>query len=165
MHAVAGQQPLDFPGRRNDGVAGAADAAGEQFRQAAAHPAAGGKVVGVILVHGVVGMNQRGTGGFGQLPGRGKGAELALGVDHVGFPGGQGVQGTVQGGGAQPGAGVDQPRIQRTQAGHAVLGIGVAAARQRQHPHLVAAGLQFGAQCHRGSDHPVDGGGPGIRCQ
>lgn len=68
--------------------------------------------MGIILINGMVSMDQRGTGCLGQLFGGGKGAEFALGMDHVGLPSGQFPQSTVQCGGPQPGTGIYQPGIQ-----------------------------------------------------
>ena len=114
--------------------------------------------MGVILVYRVVGVDQRHTAGFGDAPGRSKGAEFALGMDDVRTPGDQFPQQLVPFGGAQPGTGVDHSGVHRTQGIDAAADMAVQAAGQSQHPDLVALAGELAAQGQQRSDHPVDGG-------
>ena len=68
--------------------------------------------MGVILIHGVVSVDQRRPGCLCQIPGRGEGAEFTLGMNNVRGPLRQLVQRPVQGGAAQTGAGVNAPCIE-----------------------------------------------------
>ena len=68
--------------------------------------------MGVILVHRVVGMDERRADGVRNPARRGKGAELALRVDNVRAPSDQITDSVIQGRGTQPCARVDQPGIQ-----------------------------------------------------
>ena len=112
VHAVARQQAADLGRGSDDCVAVGADHAGEQRRHLAPHAAAGGKVVGVIFVHRVIGVDKRCARSVRNPACRGKSAELALRVDNIRVPVDQITDGTIQCRGAHPGSGVDQPGIQ-----------------------------------------------------
>ena len=68
--------------------------------------------MGVILIHGVVGVDQRCSGCLCQISGRGESAEFALGMNNIRGPLRQLVQRPVQGRAAQTGAGVNAPCIE-----------------------------------------------------
>ena len=83
LHAISQKQAAYFGRGGNYGIATVADAAGKKRRQPASHAAAGGKIMGVILIHGVVGVDQRRSGCPCQIPGRGEGAEFTLRMNNV----------------------------------------------------------------------------------
>ena len=156
------QQTGDFAGGGQDGVAPARQKFGQFFHRHMAAALAGDQVAGIVLVYGVVGVHQRAAAPPGQLPRRQEGGKLALGVDHIGAPVGQGPHPAVPGRKADPRAGVHPVSAAAAQIDHAVFFIGMAVRREGQHPDVVALGQQFPPQQRHGPDDAVHGGRPPV---
>ena len=120
--------------------------------------------MGIILVYGVIGVYNGGSQPVGQAVGHPEGAELALGMDHIGSPADQlpeEAPGPVD---PQPGAGInlvgaDGPHIIDVSILIAVHRVG-----QGNHPDLVALPLQLPLQQQDRGDHAVDDRRVPIRC-
>ena len=151
------QQP-HLPRGDDDAVRLCRRPAGEHRHRLFPEADAGGKVMGVVLIDGVVGVDQGDVQLLRDAAGQEKGGELTLGMDHVGAPVHQLPDVLPAQGRPQPGAGIDQARRHGADIGHAVLLPGPGGLGQRQDAHLVAPLLQAPAQIlHRGH-HAVDGG-------
>ena len=164
LHAVALEEHPDLPRGGDKAVRMGGGPAGEDGGGLLSEADVGGEIVGIVLVHRVVGVDQGNVQFLGDAPGQEEGGELALGVDHVGPPLHDLPDPFPRQGGPQPGPGVDQPRRHGAQAGHAVLPAGMTVLGEGQHPDLVAPGLQLPAEIlHRG-DHAVHRGKVPVGC-
>ena len=143
-------------GGGQDGVAPAREQLGQLFDRHMAAALAGDQVAGVIFVGGVVGVHQGAVAPPGQLPRRQKGRELALRVDHVGPPVGQGPHPAVPRGKADPRPGVHPVGAQAAQVDHAVSLVRVAVRRESQHLDVVAQGQELTPQQGHRPDDAVD---------
>ena len=155
IYAVAQQQMPHLAGGGNDAVGLADDPAAEGRRRPAAPADAGGEVVGIVLIHRVISVDQRYVQLLGNAPGQEEGGELTLGVDHIRAPLHQFPHPAARQGSPQPGTGVDTARSNGAQAGDPRYRLRPQIRRQGQYPYLMAQGLQLPPQIVHGSNHTV----------
>ena len=156
------QQPADLAGGGDHAVRLPPHPAGEGRHRAPPPPDAGGEVVGVVLIYRVIGVDQGDVQLLGDAPGQEKGAELALGVDHIRSPLHQLPHPAARQRRAEPGAGVDTAGIDGAHGRDAVCRPGAEVLRQRQHPDLMAPALQLPLQVFHRGHHSVHRGGVPI---
>ena len=161
---VVPQQQLHLPAGGHDAGGVAADPPGEGGHHIPPHPHAGGEIVGVILIDRVVGVNNRDAQPVGQGVGHPEGAELALGMDHVGPPGHQLPHHAVLLADPQAGAWVNFSGADGTHVVDGAVLIAVQAVGQGHHPHLVAKPLQLPLEEQHGGHHAVDDRRVPVRC-
>ena len=162
--AVAAQQGLHLPAGGHDAGRPAANPPGEGGDHVFAHPHAGGEVVGVVLIHRVVGVYNGHPQAAGDGVGHPEGAELALGVDHVRTPRQQLLKKASVPVNPQAGPGVDPVGADRAHIVNAVRLIRMQTVGQGDHPHLVSLLLQLPLQEQHRRHHAVDDRRVPIRC-
>ena len=154
-NAIALQQSPHLAGGGDHAVHLGSYPAGESRHRTSAPPDAGGEVVGVVLIHRVVGVDQGDIQLLRDAAGQEKGAELTLGVDHIRPPVHQLPYPAARHGGAEAGAGIDPSGVYGADGGDAVPGPGVERLGQRQDPDLMAPALQLPLQVFHRGDHTV----------
>ena len=154
-HTVALEQRPHLAGGSDHAVRAGRHPPGQRRNRPPPQPDAGGKVVGIILIHRMIGVDQRHVQLLSDPPGQEERGELTLGMDHVRSPLHQLPDPTARQGRPQPDAGIHQPRRHGPDPGHTVLHGGVQVLGEGQHPDLVSPQLQFPPQIQYGGHHPV----------
>lgn len=111
--------------------------------------------MGVVLIDGVIGVQQGSVCLFRNVAGRWEGAELAVGMDDVRPPGQEFLQQLFLQGNPQPRVGVYRSRSHRAQIIDTVLHIGGCGVGKWQDADLMAPVFQSFAQIQHGSHHTV----------
>lgn len=105
VHLIPLQQTAHLDGRGDDAGGLIHHPPGKDGHSLAAPAAAGGEVMGIVFVHGMVGVDHGGAGEGGELPGDEECGKFTLGVDDIGSPRCQFLQKLRTGSGAQPAPG------------------------------------------------------------
>ena len=121
--------------------------------------------MGVVLIDGVVGVEQGSTCPLRDMAGRREGAEFTVGVDDVRSPGQKLPHHPFLQGNTQPRVGVYRARSHGAQIIDAVPHVGGRGAGESQNTDLMSAALQPSAQIQHGSHNSIYRRREPIGCQ
>ena len=136
------QQPAHFFGGDDYGVHPFCNAPGKALCHGPPNAHAGGKIMRIVLVNRVIGMNERDFASPCDQTRNPEGVELALTVDDIRVPADQFTQNFPGAETADPDARIEPSRAKRTDADDSSLCIAVNGFGQRQNLDLMAALLQ-----------------------